>query len=262
LYLFNVTTWGVAPNGNALLIEKLENQTLLDIMHLPLNLHVETMEENKETGEITIYHQWFHLPMTDDFDMDEFVRIITLPAKERKDHILKPLYKLGEDDELNPMKHTRIADRPCPKCKKRGVISHSRRPCRLTQYLETCNTCTYRIGDTPYPIWEVIYPMYTIMWKLALSNDTKDAPKMPEEGEFIGEWGDLPNDKWITYQGNRNCLNTPRDETTIVNQYNDQPSKHDGFLWADCRTCWFHPNGWTFLRIQKNLSHLFRIDRN
>tara|TARA_Y100001973_G_scaffold97115_1_gene152769 strand:- start:1186 stop:1443 length:258 start_codon:yes stop_codon:yes gene_type:complete len=57
LYLFSVTTWGVAPNGNALLIEKLENQTLLDIMHLPLNLHVETMEENKETGEITIYHQ-------------------------------------------------------------------------------------------------------------------------------------------------------------------------------------------------------------
>ena len=29
--------------------------------------------------------------------------------------------------------------------------------------------------------------MYTIMWKLALSNDTKDAPKMPDEGEFIGE---------------------------------------------------------------------------
>jgi hypothetical protein len=57
LYLFSVTTWSVAPNGNAMLIEKLENQTLLDIMHLPLNLHIETMDGNDVTGEITIYHQ-------------------------------------------------------------------------------------------------------------------------------------------------------------------------------------------------------------
>lgn len=57
LYLFSTTTWGVAPNGNALLIEKQENQTLLDIMHLPLYLDVETMEHNEVTGEITIYHK-------------------------------------------------------------------------------------------------------------------------------------------------------------------------------------------------------------
>lgn len=29
--------------------------------------------------------------------------------------------------------------------------------------------------------------MFTIMWELEISNNTKDAPKMPEEGEFIGE---------------------------------------------------------------------------
>ena len=176
-------------------------------MHLPLDLDLKTMEQMKpvwkngvltQYGGITIYHQWFHLPMTDDFDMDEFVRIITLPANERKDLILKPLYGVGEDEELDTFKHIRIAEKPCPACSKNDRVtekSFSRRPCRLTQYLETCNACGYRIGDTPSPIWEVIYPMYTIMWELALSKDSQDAPKMPEEGEFIGEWGDLPNAK-------------------------------------------------------------------
>lgn len=90
--------------------------------------------------------------MTDDFDMDEFVRIMTLPANERKDLILKPLYGLGEDEKLDTFRHTRIAERPCPQCKKREKLSYSRRPCRLLQYLETCNACGYRIGDTPYPV--------------------------------------------------------------------------------------------------------------
>ena len=29
--------------------------------------------------------------------------------------------------------------------------------------------------------------MYKIEWELALTTDTSNAPKMPEEGEFIGE---------------------------------------------------------------------------
>lgn len=93
--------------------------------------------------------------MTDDFDMDEFVRIITLPANERKDLILKPLYELDEDEDLDPLKHSRIDERPCPSCSKNKRVtekSYSRRPCRLLQYLETCNACGYRIGDTPFPV--------------------------------------------------------------------------------------------------------------
>tara|TARA_B100001939_G_C16703746_1_gene513947 strand:+ start:399 stop:671 length:273 start_codon:yes stop_codon:yes gene_type:complete len=90
--------------------------------------------------------------MTDDQSMDELIELITMPANERKDLILKPLYGVGENEELDGFKHTRIAERPCPQCKKRGKLSYSRRPCRLLQYLESCNTCDYRIGDTPYPV--------------------------------------------------------------------------------------------------------------
>lgn len=93
--------------------------------------------------------------MTDDQSMDELIELITMPANERKDLILKPLYGVGEDEELNAFKHSRIAERPCPSCSKNERVtekSYSRRPCRLLQYLETCDACGYRIGDTPYPV--------------------------------------------------------------------------------------------------------------
>lgn len=58
LYLFFIETWGVAPNGNALLLEKHKDQSLLDIISIPLTMQkIETMEYNDVTGEITICHQ-------------------------------------------------------------------------------------------------------------------------------------------------------------------------------------------------------------
>lgn len=58
LYLFNIETWGVAPNGNALLLEEHKDRSLLDIINIPLTMQkIETMEYNDVTGEITIYHQ-------------------------------------------------------------------------------------------------------------------------------------------------------------------------------------------------------------
>jgi hypothetical protein len=62
LYLFDIETWDVAPNGNALLLEQYKNATLLDIMWLPSQLESEkkyimTMEQVDKTAEIIIYHQ-------------------------------------------------------------------------------------------------------------------------------------------------------------------------------------------------------------
>ena len=58
LYLFDIETWGVAPNGNALLLEEHKDRSLLDIINIPLTMQkIETMEYNDVTGEITIYHQ-------------------------------------------------------------------------------------------------------------------------------------------------------------------------------------------------------------
>lgn len=64
--LFSITTWGVSPNGNGCKIFEKENASLLDVMHLPLDLDLKTMEQMKpvwkngvltQYGGITIYHQ-------------------------------------------------------------------------------------------------------------------------------------------------------------------------------------------------------------
>ena len=62
LYLFDIETWGVAPNGNALLLEEQKDLILLDIMWLATKMEqtgslIKTMEQVDATGEIIIYHQ-------------------------------------------------------------------------------------------------------------------------------------------------------------------------------------------------------------
>jgi hypothetical protein len=62
-----------------------------------------------------------------------------LTSKEIQKEVLQPKY---ESDGWPRV--FRVAESACVKCG-----SNERKPCNLTQYLETCLGCGRRIGDTP-----------------------------------------------------------------------------------------------------------------
>ena len=76
--------------------------------------------------------------------LSDYVKYWTLQISAKQDAI--PEWNNWPWDD-NGARLNRVAEYACPNCG-----DHSRTPCMVTQYLETCLGCGERIGDTPLGI--------------------------------------------------------------------------------------------------------------